>query len=126
MGEQDDPADSIDFEIPQITTPNTSVSNMEHSVWDYMGLPVQSMDGTDSVNALFFRAYKLIYQEWFRDQNLIDEAFVPKDDGPDTLTQYPLHRRGKRKDYFTSARGCDAPPRNSGLCCLASGEETWK
>jgi hypothetical protein len=49
------------------------------------------------------RAYNLIYNEWFRDQNLQNSLVVDKDDGPDTAADYVLRRRGKRPDYFTQA-----------------------
>ena len=52
---------------------------------------------------MFHRAYNLIWNEWFRDQNLQDSVPVPKNDGPDDPADYTLLRRGKRHDYFTSA-----------------------
>uniref|UniRef100_UPI00404869BC major capsid protein n=1 Tax=Shewanella sp. TaxID=50422 RepID=UPI00404869BC len=58
--------------------------------------------GLEDINALHSRAYNLIYNEWFRDQNLIDSLVVDKDDGPDLASDYVLQRRGKRHDYFTS------------------------
>lgn len=54
------------------------------------------------VNALPFRAYNLIFNEWFRDENLQESLKVPTGDGPDNLSDYSLVRRGKRHDYFTS------------------------
>ena len=60
-----------------------------------------------SVNSLAFRAYFLIWNEWFRDENLLDSIEIPKDNGPDSelnaLVTNPsmLKRRGKRHDYFT-------------------------
>ena len=48
------------------------------------------------------RAYNLIYNEWYRDQNLQDSVVVDRDDGPDDPADYVLLRRGKRHDYFTS------------------------
>ena len=55
-----------------------------------------------SVSALWHRAYNLIYNEWFRDENLQNAVPVLKNDGPDPVTNYKLLRRGKRHDYFTS------------------------
>ena len=55
----------------------------------------------DKINALPFRAYNLIYNEWFRDENLQDSLTVPTGDGPDPVNTYNLVRRGKRHDYFT-------------------------
>jgi len=56
-----------------------------------------------TVNALPFRAYNLIWNEWFRDQNLQDSVTFVTDNGPDTLSNYVILNRGKRHDYFT---GC--------------------
>jgi hypothetical protein len=100
MGEQDNPADSISYVVP--TMPIGS-STAVGSLADYMGIPViGQLTNIISVNALPFRAYNLIYNEWFRDQNLINSAVVDVDDGPDVLSDYVLRRRGKRPDYFTT------------------------
>lgn len=110
-GEQDNPGDSTDYLVPQIAIPNAVDSNGELQnfirVADYFGLPMQPAQGTSytyNVNALPFRAYNLIWNEWFRDQNLQDSVPVPKGDGPDNLSTAGtnLLRRGKRHDYFTS------------------------
>lgn len=97
-GEQTDPGDSTDFLVPQITT---TAGWTEGSLSDYFGLPTGVAGLTQS--ALWHRAYNLIYNEWFRDQNLQDSVVVDKDDGPDDEADYVLLRRGKRHDYFTSA-----------------------
>jgi hypothetical protein len=71
-----------------------------------MGLPTVgqvSSGKTVSHCAFWPRAYNLIYNEWFRDENLQNSVVVDKGDGPDTVANYTLLRRGKRKDYFTSA-----------------------
>ena len=95
MGAQDDPDDSIDYLVPQIT----SYTPTSGSLFDYLGLPL----GTSiSFNNLYGRAYNLIYNEWFRDENLQDSLVVNKDDGPDTASDYVIVKRGKRHDYFTS------------------------
>ena len=54
------------------------------------------------VSALPFRCYNLVYNEWFRDENLQNSLNVPLLDGPDSNADYTLKRRGKRHDYFTS------------------------
>ena len=94
-GEQVDPGDSTDFLIPQMTE-----TVAEESLSDYLGIPVGITDL--EFNSIWHRAYNLIYNEWFRDENLQDSVVVDKDDGPDTSTDYVLLRRGKRHDYFTS------------------------
>lgn len=97
-GAQDDPDDSTDYLVPVVTAPASGwVTN---SMADYFGIPT----GVDPlpVQALPFRAYNLIYNTWFRDENLQDSVTVPLGDGPDVATTYPILRRGKRHDYFTS------------------------
>jgi hypothetical protein len=104
MGEQDDPGDSISYTVPQIVSPANGFPT--GGLYDYMGLPTVGQVGsgnTVSVCAFWPRAYNLIYNEWFRDQNMQNSVTVHKNDGPDTYTDYALLRRGKRHDYFTSA-----------------------
>jgi hypothetical protein len=99
MGEQVDPGDSIDYTIPIMDTTSSQEFD-EGSMGDYFGIPtgVQNLE----VSALFFRAYNLVYQEWFRDQNLQDSPVINRDNGPDTISDYPLLKRNKAHDYFTS------------------------
>jgi len=106
MGEQDNPADSISYSIPQQVSPAGGYA--VGSLQDYFGLPTVGQVGnsnTVSHSALPVRAYNLIYNQWFRDENLQNSVVVDKGDGPDTTpsTNYTLLRRGKRHDYFTSA-----------------------
>jgi len=98
-GEQTDPGDSTDYTIPQMTAPVTT-GYPAGSLADYFGIPI-NID-TFTHNSLPFRAYNLIFNEWFRDQNLQDSLVVDKDDGPDTYSDYSIVKRGKRHDYFTS------------------------
>ncbi len=99
MGEQDNPGDSVDYIVP--TCPGIPSSGYsEGSIFDYFGIPTKVPDIEHS--ALPLRAYNLIYNEWFRDQNLQDSVTVNKGDGPDPVSDYALLRRGKRHDYFTS------------------------
>ena len=97
MGERENPEDSIDYLVPTVS--GTNVQNQ--TLWDYFGLPT-NVKNTLSVSALPFRAYNLIYNEWFRDENLIDSVPFNNGDGPDNLSDYVLLKRGKRHDYFTS------------------------
>lgn len=104
MGEQNNPGDSISYVVPQLVSPVAGFT--VGSVFDYFGLPTvgQVTAGqTVSINALPLRAYNLIYNDWFRDENLINSTAVNLADGPDTVSWYTLQRRGKRHDYFTSA-----------------------
>jgi len=104
MGEQDSPASSISFVVPQVVSPAGGYPI--NSVFDYFGLPTvgQVTAGeTVSHSALPLRAYRLIYHNWFRDENLQNETLPALGDGPDASASYGLYRRGKRHDYFTSA-----------------------
>jgi len=99
MGEQDDPASSIDFVIPSITDTNPIA---EGSLYDYMGIPINLVPNSTLISALPFRAYSQIYNFWFRDENLIDSVPVDTGDGPDDFSVHKLQRRRKRRDYLTS------------------------
>lgn len=101
-GEKKNPGDSTDFLIPSLSGTNKFAPE---TIFDYMGIPtLVSLDPANTpINALPFRAYNLIYNEWFRDENLIDSVAVPTGDGPDDTDNYNLLKRAKRHDYFTSA-----------------------
>lgn len=99
-GAQDDPGDSTDYTIPVMTAP-AGTGHLNGSLSDYFGIPTE-IASLEHVS-WFHRAYNLIYNEWFRDENLQDSVVVDTDDGPDSTTDYSLLRRGKRYDYFTSA-----------------------
>ena len=104
MGQQANPADSISYVIPQQVSPTSGYAI--GSLQDYMGLPTvgQVTTGNTVSHCAFWpRAYNLIWNEWFRDENLQNSVVVDTGDGPDTVTNYTLLKRGKRKDYFTSA-----------------------
>lgn len=104
MGEQANPGDSISFTIPQMVTKASGYDI--NSLHDYMGLPTlgqMQAAATLSHSALPLRAYNLIWNEWYRDQNLQSSVYINTGDGPDLYTNYTLLRRGKRPDYFTTA-----------------------
>ena len=120
FGEQTDPGDSIDYQIPVLsdaTSSCTSDADIAYgtapqraaALLNYLGVP-DGISGNDvDINALPLRAYGRIYNEWFRDQNLIDsvDPGLLTSDGPDamnvTASRHQIQRRGKRHDYFTSA-----------------------
>jgi hypothetical protein len=95
MGEQTDPGDSTDYSVPQFVAYSATVGSLS----DYMGIPTGVSLAHSS---LWHRAYNLIWNEWFRDENLQDSVVVDKDDGTDAIADYVLLKRGKRHDYFTS------------------------
>lgn len=98
MGEQDEPGDLTDFLTPKSTSPPLGYD--AGSLQDYMGIR-PGIAGIEH-QSLPMRAYNLIYNEWFRDQNLQSSVVVDKHDGPDIPALYTLLKRGKRHDYFTS------------------------
>lgn len=105
MGQQDNPGDSISYLVPQQVSPAGGYA--VGSLQDYMGLPTVGQVGggnTFSHCAFWPRAYNLIWNEWFRDENLQSSITVDKGDGPDASpsTNYVIRRRGKRPDYFTA------------------------
>jgi len=106
MGEKDNPDDDTDYVVPHMHGPAYGAGGIAiGSLSDYMGLPAGALNASNAgiqFNSLWHRAYNLIWNEWFRDQNLQDSVVVDKDAGPDTYTDYVLLRRGKRHDYFTS------------------------
>lgn len=102
-GAQTNPGDSTDFIIPKLTIPPTfSVASDGNTLWDCFGLPCNRVIPTTTfVSALPFRCYQLIWNEWFRDENLQNSAVISTGNGPDTISD--IRVRGKRHDYFTSA-----------------------
>lgn len=109
MGEQDNPADSISYTVPQVTMPNVASGGVAvGTLYDYFGIETGALSGGGAttgltINNLHGRAYNLIWKQWFRSEVLQNSPVVDVDDGPDTVTDYVLLRRGKRADYFTRA-----------------------
>jgi len=102
QGEQANPGDSTDYLVPQVES--SSGGFARGGMHDYMGVPPLATSGVvHKVNALYSRAYNLIWNQWYRDENLDTAAVVDLDDGPDAIADYPLRKRRKRHDYFTSA-----------------------
>lgn len=111
MGERRAPDDDPnDYSMPQNTwNPHaalTHATGADFAVGDYFGLPkANAVNENHQVNALPLRALQLIWNEWYRDENLQDPLPLVTGDSGDTMTynaavsNFP---RGKRKDYFTS------------------------
>ncbi len=104
-GAQDDPGDLIDFTIPLMSGAGPIAKG---SPADYMGVPLDLVSNTTDHSALPNRALRLIWNDWFRDENLQDSLVIQTTDGPDDSNAYgwyrasDMHKRGKRHDYFTS------------------------
>lgn len=98
MGEQE-PDTFTDYAVPTLPAPTTT-GFVVGTLFDYFGVPTGIDDF--SISALQSRAYNLIYNTWYRDENIQDSVVVDTDDGPDVATDYVLLKRGKRHDYFTS------------------------
>lgn len=121
--EQEDPDDSTDYVVPTCQLAGgTAGENGIGTVWDYFALPT-GLTNALNVNALPFRMYYLIWNEWFRDENLQKSVKIDKSDanavfkadrindqpswifftGTNYVNGFALAPRGKRFDYFTSA-----------------------
>ncbi len=106
MGAQDKPNASTDYLVPSFNSASGGIT--VGSLGDYFGLPT-GVGSIKNINALPFRAYGLIYNEWFRDENLQDPIMCDSDgvfktgDSQDDLSAFMPVRRGKFHDYFTSA-----------------------
>lgn len=111
-GERVKPSDTNDYLIPSLKDIEGGFAEL--SIYDYFGLPTK-VPALKNVNVLPLRCFNLIYNEWFRDENLIDSLDVPTDDGPDDPELYKIRRRGKRYDYFTS---CLPWPQKGPAVCL--------
>lgn len=121
--EQEDPEDSTDYVIPTVSATGNSANAYIGSLWDYFGLPVNTSGNLSGISALPFRGVYLIWNEWFRDENLQKSVKIQKGDANEVLNsarssdQPPwvftsdtsivpglaCPPRGKRHDYFTSA-----------------------
>ncbi len=97
-GEQDNPDDSTDFVIPTIEAPAGGFA--VGSIFHHMGL--RPLVAGYKVNSLPFRFYNLAYNQWLRDENLINSVPVPLTDDDD-VSNYKLLTSAKIHDYFTSA-----------------------
>lgn len=121
--EQEDPDDSTDYVIPTVTATGNSDNAYVGSLWDYFGLPVNTSGNLSGISALPFRGVYLIWNEWFRDENLQKSVKIQKGDTNEVLNSARVSEqpswvftsgtsivpglacppRGKRHDYFTSA-----------------------
>lgn len=122
--EQEDPGDSTDYVIPTVSASTSTNNSLIGSLWDYFGLPINTTNNITGISALPFRGVYLIYNEWFRDENLQKSVKIEKGDAnrvidisrlseqpswvinsssTDAYPGFACPPRGKRHDYFTSA-----------------------
>lgn len=87
--------------FPTIETPS-STGYVAGSLADYLGVPIGVPN--KQVSALPFRAYQLIFNEFYRDEDLVSKASLSTASGVDATTSRDLQRCAWEKDYFTSAR----------------------
>lgn len=100
FGEQDNPADSTTYTIPQF---DPILGSNILGLQDYFGINPISLTN-QQFNSLQWRAYRLIWNKWYRDENLQNSVSVPTGDGPDSLLALnDVLPRNKRGDYFTLA-----------------------
>lgn len=107
MGEQLTVSDTTAFLTPYVQP--TNVQAGVATIYDYFGITIQAA-GSVAVQSMPFRAYNLIWNEFFRDQDLQNPVVVSTGDGPDAATDFQLLARNKRHDYFTTARPWPAKP----------------
>lgn len=105
MGEQDNPADSISYNVPVLDHTIGDLSTVGFEVGtlgDYFGLPTDIV-ALSGINALPFEMYNRIWNEWFRDENTQDSVLVDDGDADRDPDDYILLKRNKKADYFTIA-----------------------
>ena len=82
----------------------SSASIAEGSLQDYMGVPPASYSPNLVYSALPIRAYDLIFNEFFRDQDLVTELTIDTTSGVDSTSDTGIQKVSWEKDYFTAAR----------------------
>ena len=101
-GEQEQPGVVKNYTVPAVGCPTSGYE--VGSIFDYFGIPTGVHFAEHDVQALPLRAYNLVWDEWYRDENVQERVFdYTISDDNDLATKYKLLPRGKRKDYFTSA-----------------------
>lgn len=103
-GEEDTPGGGLgqfNFLLPVMESPDPD-GYAELSLPDYFAIPTKVPRLEHS--AMPFRAYNLVYSEWFRPQDIIEKPVLNTGAGPDDIADYPLVKRAKRHDYFTACQ----------------------
>lgn len=95
-------ADGLDATVaPTVTIPGGGYA--VGSLADHLGI-APSVGAAQTVSALPFRCYATIFNEWYRDQDLVTALVSSTADGADTTTNVTLQNVAWEKDYFTSSR----------------------
>lgn len=97
--------DGMSVPVPPHIIFNSSINS--GTLHDYFGISPRESGGDLWASSLYHRAYRLIWNEWYRDQNLQEPVVVPTSSGRETATSLPnsgsLLRSAWDKDYFTTA-----------------------
>lgn len=90
--------------LPQFTIDDT-LTDSQNRLLDYMGVPPVPGSGTPTqISAIPFAAYQCIYNEYYRDENLVAEVPYNLTDGVQAIAQFlNIHNRAWEHDYFTAA-----------------------
>lgn len=120
MGESDTPYDpdkavTNEYLIPTLTAPEGGFGKGSLADYYMVNPYVQGVE----VSALYFRGYNLIYNEWFRRQSIQSALPVPSEE-TDSLDNYSVRKRVKRRDYFTT--GLPWPQRGPDVGLNLSGD----
>lgn len=99
----------VTYQVPQLVVKDNAANkkDIQGSILDYLGVPID-WTGSMSISRLPVNAYNLIWNEWFRDENLQDEILVDIDDGnvdfavANSAKGGKLLKVNKLHDYFSS------------------------
>lgn len=124
--------DGLDASVPPWRTLSAGGPSVG-TLADYLGVPTANAN-TTTMSFLPFRAYSLIWNEWYRDQDLQTELVISKASGNDTTTNGTLQNVAWEKDYFTTSRpwpqkgpaitlplGVSAPVKSTGVQAQGRG-----